>query len=200
MKKATSKKPHETSAVNQCVTNAESSPRFYSLRKKKSCKHHPSSGKLPTNSTTPYNTWQQFQTLDSHNQPYYENITDSIQIHEASMSANDPSSDSFVDNDELHIVNTDNDHQLQRNSLYRSDSGISNSSYDCTTPVPAPRPNSRKCQSVPVYMNLPGKFGHPTRWVTGTGRSHNGRSDVSLLNEIEQCEPGQSRSKVSIYC
>lgn len=40
------------------------------------------------------------------------------------------------------------------NSIYRSDSGISNSSYELT-PVPAPRNNPRNCQSAPVYMNLP---------------------------------------------
>lgn len=40
------------------------------------------------------------------------------------------------------------------NSIYRSDSGISNSSFELT-PIPAPRNNPRNCQSAPVYVNLP---------------------------------------------
>lgn len=117
---------------------------------------------------------QQFHTL-----PYYENITDSIQIHETSIKGTDHSDTLNSNKEEYYVVSTCND-QLHRNSLYRSDSGISNSSYDCTTPVPAPRPNSRKCLSVPVYMNLPGKNGSCGQ--NGHGRSNSGACDVSRLN------------------
>lgn len=171
------------------IVDSESPPKFHSLRKNnKPCKHHQSNGNLPADqilpTTMPYIS-QHFHTIDSHHQqPYYENITDSIEIHEASLSMNGANNSSIINHtDEFHhVVNNDYDH-LHRNSLYRSDSGISNSSYDCTTPVPAPRPNSRKCQSVPVYMNLPGK---------------STRSNMSLLNEVDQsCQATQCLNEVS---
>lgn len=198
MKKSTTNKSYKSSLDHQHRLKSinsgdiQSSPEFHSLPKNRTCKHHLSNGNLPTadeslSTTMPYIS-QQFHTLDSsnHHQPYYENITDSIQIHEASM-INDPSNSSTSctnNNDESFVENSEHD-QLHRNSLYRSDSGISNSSYDCATPVPAPRPNSRKCQSVPVYMNLPGKNCHPTRCQNGSSRSRKGRSDVSLINELD---------------
>lgn len=83
--------------------------------------------------------------FDTQQQPLYENLTDSIQIHESSLH-NESSFASVLD--EFNC-------EPERNSIYRSDSGISNSSYECITPVPAPRTNQRKCQSAPVYMNLP---------------------------------------------
>lgn len=75
--------------------------------------------------------------LENCDNPLYENLTDSIQIHE-----------SFLQNDELTF-------NVERKSIHRSDSGISNSSYECVTPVPAPRTSPKRCFTVPVYMNLP---------------------------------------------
>lgn len=114
------------------------SPQFYSMRLNK-CKRHQSMPNEP----------QKLLLINSKNktgapsyisgkhqqQPLYENLTDSIQIHESDEFNCEP--------------------EPERNSIYRSDSGISNSSYECVTPVPAPRTNPRNCQSAPVYMNLP---------------------------------------------
>lgn len=83
--------------------------------------------------------------LKNYNQPLYENLTDSIQIHESSTQ-NENSFASVLD--EFNC-------EMERNSIYRSDSGISNSSYECITPVPAPRTNPKKYHSAPVYVNLP---------------------------------------------
>lgn len=152
-------------------------PQFYSMRLNK-CKRHQSFSNEPQKlllinnanaSTMPYMTdGHQPQSSSQHmqkrhhkqqqgalailkncNQPLYENLTDSIQIHESSA----PNESSFAS------VLDDFNFETERNSIYRSDSGISNSSYECITPVPAPRTNPRKCRSAPVYMNLPNQYG-----------------------------------------
>lgn len=105
------------------------SPQFYSMRLNKCRRHHSMNGQGKGNQLPPPYTTEQ--------QPVYENLTDSIQIAE---SAYEP-------------------YEQERTSIYRSDSGISNSSYECITPVPAPRTKQRKCQSAPVYMNLPNSGG-----------------------------------------
>lgn len=130
------------------------SPQFYSMRVNK-CRRHHSFANDPqqllivnNNHSMPY--LPQNSKLKNFDQPLYENLTDSIQIHESSM-RNDSSFASI--GDEYNC-------KPERNSIYRSDSGISNSSYECITPVPAPRTNQRKCQSAPVYMNLPNSSSH----------------------------------------
>lgn len=151
------------------------SPQFYSMRVNKCKRHHNgngqggqhvfgsephqmllanSTGGAQTNTTNsmPYISSTSSSSQSTSNggkhfdtQPLYENLTDSIQIHESSLH-NESSFTSVLD--EFNC-------EPERNSIYRSDSGISNSSYECITPVPAPRTNQRKCQSAPVYMNLP---------------------------------------------
>lgn len=104
-------------------------------------------------------------------QPLYENLTDSIQIHESSLH----NENSFLSS----IHDEYNNCEPERNSIYRSDSGISNSSYECITPVPAPRTNPRKCQSAPVYMNLPNKHNASSAYHQ---RSNNGSGRLSGKN------------------
>lgn len=138
------------------------SPQFYSMRVNK-CKRHASGGSdhlimqqqqsSSAAHSMPYIT-QKLKTLEQ--QPLYENLTDSIQIHESTLH-DETTFESGLD--EFNNMEVNND---ERHSIYRSDSGISNSSYECITPVPAPRTNPRKCQSAPVYMNLPNK-GHGSR-------------------------------------
>lgn len=127
--------------------------------------------------------------------PAYENLTDSIQIHEhnpvtptsyhsLSTSSQPPpqpsSSSSQIITRHSHHNKKHHQHQHQqmkdceissnltekeRLSIYRSDSGISNSSYECITPVPAPRQilhkmktssTSKHKNSTPHYMNISG--------------------------------------------
>lgn len=106
-------------------------------------------------------------------QPLYENLTDSIQIHESSLHNENSFLSSSMHHDEYNC-------EPERNSIYRSDSGISNSSYECITPVPAPRTNPRKCQSAPVYMNLPNK--HSSSSASYHQRSSNGGGRMSGKN------------------
>lgn len=169
-------------------TGVKKTPQFYSMRLNK-CKRHQSFSKEPqklllingTNgSTMPYmpdghpaqssshhmqkrHHKQQHGTiaqLKNCTQPLYENLTDSIQIHE-SFAPNESSFASVLD---------DFNFETERNSIYRSDSGISNSSYECITPVPAPRTNPRKCRSAPVYMNLPNQYGSGRFSTGGSGK------------------------------
>ncbi|XP_037908053.1 uncharacterized protein LOC119649806 isoform X3 [Hermetia illucens] len=120
----------------------------------------------PTQHTLPFMGQQQLhQQNDSkmkfYEPPLYENLTDSIQIHESSMVSGRP----HGKHQQHHQVNDDINNLMEpeRLSIYRSDSGISNSSYECATPVPAPRQllkqksssHSSKCQNhSPLYMNL----------------------------------------------
>lgn len=132
-------------------TGPKKSPQFFSMRVNKCQRHHsfvaePQQQLLLINNTRSMPYISQHSKLKNHDQPLYENLTDSIQIHESSMQ-NESSFASVLD--EFNC-------EPERYSIYRSDSGISNSSYECITPVPAPRStNQRNCQSAPVYMNLP---------------------------------------------
>lgn len=127
------------------------------------CKRHHSFVAPPQTSGTSYTVPTSTELMDEGDdcnrsqQPLYENLTDSIQIHEASPLP----MGCVADRGDIGLPLADADvlelELQQRHSLYRSDSGISNSSYECVTPVPAPRRNPRKCQSVPVYMNLPSR-------------------------------------------
>lgn len=156
------------------MINARKTPQFYSLRLNK-CKRHQSLANattyggmqqkllvINTNATLPHLRKQQQQhhhsnklihtetgTLEKINrfsqqqQPLYENLVNST------LEQND----NVISN----VMTTFDEYSRDlndANSIYRSDSGISNSSYELT-PVPAPRNNPRNCQSVPVYMNLP---------------------------------------------
>lgn len=134
------------------------SPQFYSMRVNKCKRHQAGHGtdhlvqQHASNNAAhsmPYIT-QKFKTLEQ--QPLYENLTDSIQIHESSLHDETTFEAALDEYNNLEVMD-------ERHSIYRSDSGISNSSYECITPVPAPRTNPRKCQSAPVYMNLPNTKG-----------------------------------------
>ncbi|XP_059622577.1 uncharacterized protein LOC132265812 [Phlebotomus argentipes] len=122
------------------------SPQFYSMRVNKACKRHNSFGGDTSKIPPAYNNVHREKYEQ---QPLYENLTDSIQIHESPLQ-NESSFASVLMNDD-YVVKCEG----ERNSIYRSDSGISNSSYECITPVPAPRTGQRTCQSAPIYMNLP---------------------------------------------
>lgn len=182
------------------TTNAKKAPQFYSMRLNK-CKRHQSFSNEPqklvliNNATAnglPYmgdtqnnQHIQQGHHRQSHDangrrneQPLYENLTDSIQILETSA-PNEIAFAAVIDD-----FNLDN----ERNSIYRSDSGISNSSYECITPVPAPRTNPRKCRSVPVYMNLPNQY--------GSGRyMSKGKGACVFIRPITKCKNGNRPNK-----
>lgn len=162
--------------------SARKTPQFYSLRLNK-CKRHQSLAN-PTydiqqkllvinNTTLPYSSKQLNQKnastiqgqahhsdsehephslspairkpirFNQQQQPLYENLLNSALEHNKNGSI--AISTNF---DEFYCDAND------ANSIYRSDSGISNSSYELT-PRPAPRNNPRNCQSAPVYVNLP---------------------------------------------
>lgn len=93
-------------------------------------------GQEPTSATTIG------QLISFHEQPLYENLVNSTLEHSDGTRLAGVLDEFYVDANDA-------------NSIYRSDSGISNSSYECVTPVPAPRNNPRNCQSAPVYVNLP---------------------------------------------
>lgn len=191
-------------------TGVKKTPQFYSMRLNK-CKRHQSFSNEPQkllliNNTytrsTPYmsenqmpqSTLQHMQKrhhqqhkqhgtiakLKNCNQPLYENLTDSIQIHETSA----PNESSFAS------VLDEFNFETERNSIYRSDSGISNSSYECITPVPAPRTNPRKCRSAPVYMNLPNHCGGSARFSTGgSGKySSKGKGGCRIVKPNMKCK------------
>ncbi|GAB0099475.1 Immunoglobulin [Sergentomyia squamirostris] len=126
------------------------SPQFYSMRISKNCKRHNSfaagDAKKPPSFQPAYNNVHREKYEQ---QPLYENLTDSIQIHESSLQ-NESSFANVLLSDEFR-----GNYEGECTSIYRSDSGISNSSYECITPLPAPRTCPRTCQSAPIYMNLP---------------------------------------------
>uniref|UniRef100_A0A336K1W8 CSON005257 protein n=1 Tax=Culicoides sonorensis TaxID=179676 RepID=A0A336K1W8_CULSO len=153
------------------------SPQFYSMRK---CKRHhsycspKSNDKVGKLGITSENDNKPNLSFIDYEQPVYENLTDSIQIHEAKLPVNEASStDSksgiirFNNNYNFHHSNDQTiGSSKDRMSIHKSDSGISNSSYEYL-PQPAPRINSRTDNSkrdifendisnmnAPIYMNL----------------------------------------------
>lgn len=177
------------------------SPQFYSMRKCK--RHHSYNGPMLNNSGSTAISASQNKlnsSLIDYEQPLYENLTDSIQIHEATLPNNDATTDpnlalirfnnnsnsnTYHDSDTNSSGNNTNSNNNNNNnsssnkdqlsyissnkermSIHRSDSGISNSSYEYL-PQPAPRVNTSGGKSknrnggaashsnVPVYMNLP---------------------------------------------
>lgn len=171
--------------------------------KGKSCKRHQSFNQPKPEEGSRFEEEQQFyeggeqqHTLYYEEQPLYENLTDSIQIHELSAGSIQPQKAPVINEQcapqkpkhhqkPLNKIHQHRHHHqqkkvhhkscdvIERNSIYRSDSGISNSSYECITPVPAPRTDQseegagaaagHECGSasgrkskkkMPVYMNL----------------------------------------------
>ncbi|XP_055597510.1 hemicentin-1-like isoform X2 [Uranotaenia lowii] len=109
--------------------------------------------------------------------PLYENLTDSIQIHESPMSGSATTggigSKFALDNHERYKISLG---RKSRKSSSRSNSAVSNSYYDCIKPIPAPRhrkyasTNSLISKNIqmyskqldPIYMNLPISSGYET--------------------------------------
>lgn len=147
-------------------SDARKAPQFYSLRLNKCRRHQALTNPaynttqqkllVINNSTLPYlRSTKSHHSADSDQestsmlrkikfsqQPLYENLVN------ASLEQGQNILPTTTVLDEFYCEAND------ANSIYRSDSGISNSSYELT-PVPAPRNNPRNCQSAPVYMNLP---------------------------------------------
>ncbi|XP_058464148.1 uncharacterized protein LOC131438278 isoform X6 [Malaya genurostris] len=107
--------------------------------------------------------------------PLYENLTDSIQIHESPMgnSSGPGIGGKFtIDGQERYKISL----RKPRKSGSRSNSAVSNSYYDCIKPIPAPRhrkyasTNSLLSKNIqmysnkldPIYMNLPVTSGYET--------------------------------------
>lgn len=165
--------------------SARKTPQFYSLRLNK-CRRHQAALTNPTyntqqkllvinNSSMPYLHSSKSHHSDSdaestsilrkltfNQQPLYENLVNASLEHGENILAGSTCLDEFYC--EANDVN----------SIYRSDSGISNSSYELT-PVPAPRNNPRNCQSAPVYMNLP-KYAS----ICGTGTNSKYRTENNI--------------------
>ncbi|KAL5292690.1 nrm family protein [Megaselia abdita] len=150
------------------------------------CKRHHSfadGGELPPLSDT------KAMKMHFYEPPVYENLTDSIQILECNVEPAAAAAPSATHQLHLKKKHGAQHHTHRHNrqriledsniilepeklSIYRSDSGISNSSFECiTTPVPAPRqgeqlmqlpqqqqhsskPSTMKAHSNPVYMNI----------------------------------------------
>jgi hypothetical protein len=139
------------------------SPHFYSIKANKCKRHH--SFIDPQHAL--YNQSRDFNSIHllpndlqppSYEQPMYENLTDSIQIRE-SPPPHTESSFAAVLADMGQIDGGRPDGMFYERTIHRSDSGISNSSYECITPTPAPRVNGSVSKGrvikTPVYMNLP---------------------------------------------
>ncbi|XP_065086926.1 hemicentin-1 isoform X2 [Ochlerotatus camptorhynchus] len=106
--------------------------------------------------------------------PLYENLTDSIQIHESPMgNAGSGIGGKFaIDGHERYKISL----RKPRKCSSRSNSAVSNSYYDCIKPIPAPRhrkyasTNSLLSKNIqmysnkldPIYMNLPVSSGYET--------------------------------------
>lgn len=189
------KKFHTNNNSMTCSMNRKNSKsedkKFYSLKfsaKKNGglllkqsmgkCKRHHSfadGGELPTDTKA--------MKMHFYEPPVYENLTDSIQILECNVEPSGAAAQPHpVYLKKKHGAHHPHRHNRQRVledsniilepeklSIYRSDSGISNSSFECiTTPVPAPRqgeplmqlpqqnnkPSTMKAHSNPVYMNI----------------------------------------------
>ncbi|XP_055535886.1 hemicentin-1 isoform X2 [Wyeomyia smithii] len=108
--------------------------------------------------------------------PLYENLTDSIQIHESPIIPSPGGSAAggkfTIDGQERYKISL----RKPRRSSSRSNSAVSNSYYDCIKPIPAPRhrkyasTNSLLSKNIqlysnkldPIYMNLPISSGYET--------------------------------------
>lgn len=144
--------------------SARKAPQFYSLRLNKCRRHQALTNPnyntqqkllVINNASVPYlqstkshhsdsepDATSMLRTMKFNQQPLYENLVNASLEHGDAILAPTTILDEFYCD------------ANDANSIYRSDSGISNSSYELT-PVPAPRNNPRNCQSAPVYMNLP---------------------------------------------
>lgn len=107
--------------------------------------------------------------------PLYENLTDSIQIHESPMGGGAAAGigNKFSIDQERYKISLS---RKPRRSNARSNSAVSNSYYDCIKPIPAPRhrkyasTNSLLTKNIqmyankldPIYMNLPVSSGYET--------------------------------------
>lgn len=202
-----------------------------------------------------YEGGEQQHSLYYEEQPLYENLTDSIQIHELSAGSvqvqGDQQPATLVINDQKQQQQQPKHHQkplkqihrhhhhhhqhhqngekmkkahhkscdmIERNSIYRSDSGISNSSYECITPVPAPRAAngelvaavagtaagyeatgggggtaSRKSKKkMPVYMNLACHLGAARETGGGTDCVDGGKQRPSAaVNTTANTNPAE---------
>lgn len=139
------------------------SPQFYSMRKCK--RHHSYTGPDLCTSQN-----KLAGSLLDYEQPLYENLTDSIQIREESLTGIDASVSLIkFSNPDSDTNSSGNNNSGKRNavhattnermSIHRSDSGISNSSYEYL-PQATPRINShsrtkRHHLTAPVYINVP---------------------------------------------
>ncbi|XP_055692645.1 hemicentin-1 isoform X4 [Lutzomyia longipalpis] len=178
------------------------SPQFYSMRINKSCKRHNSFAGADTRKPSPQPPYNNIHREKyEQQQPLYENLTDSIQIHESSLQ-NESSFASVLLSDDF-----GGNFEGERTSIYRSDSGISNSSYECITPVPAPRTGQRSCQSAPIYMNLPNQHAsrtphHPNTAFANYERTsqtnpfvHNQRRQILVPKELFPATGRKSSSR-----
>ncbi|XP_055919479.1 uncharacterized protein LOC129951381 [Eupeodes corollae] len=166
--------------------------------------------------------------------PVYENLNDSIQIHECQVDTHHvPASqlqqkERLASNPQLQQMQQQHHHKKrhhqhmhqkkvddfnliepERLSIYRSDSGISNSSYECVTPVPAPRVGSGativsatgKTQTsrnatplshtTPVYMNVDGTA------VGSNGGGGGGNSTSPFESPSSQNDPSADPTSAS---
>lgn len=138
------------------------SPQFYSMRKCK--RHHSYTG--PDLSTSQ----KKLTNLLDFEQPLYENLTDSIQICEEIPIENDANVSLIKFNTHDSDTNSSGNNNSGKKarvygpshehlSIHRSDSGISNSSYEFL-PQSTPRINphsktKRNHLTTPVYINVP---------------------------------------------
>ncbi|XP_055855839.1 uncharacterized protein LOC129919053 isoform X2 [Episyrphus balteatus] len=173
--------------------------------------------------------------------PVYENLNDSIQIHECQVDthhapavlqqkerlASNPQLQQMQQHhhkkrhhQHLHQKKVDDFNLIEpeRLSIYRSDSGISNSSYECVTPVPAPRVgsgatvippspatltpgktqtnrnvNTKSHTTTPVYMNVDGTA------VGGGASSTSPFESPSSQNDPSAVDPASVSSCQSLY-
>lgn len=163
-------------------SSVRKAPQFYSLRLNK-CRRH----QALTNPT--YNTQQKLLVINNASLPYLQSSKilhhsdsepESTSVFRKLTFNQQPLYENLVNAsleqggttvlDEFYCEGND------ANSIYRSDSGISNSSYELT-PVPAPRNNPRNCQSAPVYMNLP-KYAS----VCGTNSKYRNENSIVTPN------------------
>lgn len=184
------------------------SPQFYSMRKSKR-NHSAYTG--PVDTTGSSNC--KLASLLDYDQPLYENLTDSIQIHEELLPGEDTSASLIKFNNPDSDTNSSGNNNSggkrnhpfnssgsgggtnnkERMSIHRSDSGISNSSYEClpqTTPRIHPQAaaakNKRYHLTTPVYINVPYNVSSSTNntfnaYTTNRLSNDNDSNEVSVL-------------------